>query len=104
MKLVRWLHNRNLLYTWIMNKSIASQDLLKAKNWDILQWPSQPPDLTSIEHLFQLTLSYKQAAAEGLQNLSVKKIDVFIVKLVCSIAVGPLELGGLCIKMVVPQG
>ncbi len=32
----------------------ATQDFSKAKKWNILQWPSQSPDLNPIERPFQL--------------------------------------------------
>lgn len=32
----------------------AIQEFLKAKKWDILQWPNQSPDLNPTEHAFEL--------------------------------------------------
>ena len=50
----------------------ATQELLNAKNWDIIQWPSQSPVFNSIEHAFHLLKTKlraerpnNQAAAEG---------------------------------------
>ncbi len=32
----------------------ATQEFLKVKQWNILQWPSHSPDLNPIEHAFHL--------------------------------------------------
>lgn len=32
----------------------AIQEFLKAKKWDILQWPNHLPDLNPTEHAFEL--------------------------------------------------
>lgn len=32
--------------------AIATQEFLKAKTWDILQWLRQSPDLSPVEQLF----------------------------------------------------
>ncbi len=32
----------------------ATQEFLKVKKWNILQWPSQSPDFNQIEHAFHL--------------------------------------------------
>lgn len=36
----------------LMQTIKATQEFLKAKKWDTLQWPGQPPDLSPTEWLF----------------------------------------------------
>jgi len=38
----------------IQSTAKATQEFLKEKKWNILQWPSQSPDLNPIKHAFHL--------------------------------------------------
>lgn len=53
------------------SKWIMTQKFIKAKKWEILQWPSQSPDLILLKNAFHLlktnlkAQTQKQVAAEG---------------------------------------
>ncbi len=47
----------------------ATQEILKVKKWNILQWPSQSPDFNPIEHAFHLKTKLKAERPTNKQQL-----------------------------------
>ncbi len=104
------------------HKAKASQQFLKVKKWNILQWPNQSPDFNPIEHAFHLLKTklkaerptnkqqLKSAAAKARQSItneaqslvismSLLKIYIlFMIICICPVAFEPLKMGGLSIK------
>lgn len=85
----------------------ATQDFLKALVWNILQWPSQSPNLNPVEQLL-----LKQRATDSGKALSVLKLrlcDVYVfqtsgshwlqrIMLVCLITCDPWNMVVVCIS------
>ncbi len=56
----------------------ATQDFLNAKKWNIIQWPSQSPDLNPIEHAFQLLKTrLKEERPTNKQQLKVAAVKTW---------------------------
>ena len=60
----------------------ATQEFFKAKKWNILQWPSQSPDLNPIEHAFHLLKTRlkaeRPANKQKLKTAAVKALLQFL--------------------------
>ncbi len=107
----------------------TTQEFLKVKIWNILQWPIQSLDLNPIEHVSWSQLQQRPGKAsqkrkpslwwcpwvpglrqslpakDSQQNIK-KNYILFLIIFICPITFEPLKMGGggLCIKMdVIPK-